>query len=263
MSASFTLADKSRYNLNWSTKSNWAAGGKVGSSSKWKLTKAAWWINFSSESWTDSKYLSRTGLESLIQTSCGSGRKSLANTDPIAKFQQRWTLSGEKCIQSSTLEKFTKFHIKVIPVCGFQQSPCRKTHQSSRVESSQRQGHSKVETKCSGGVTQSYSLKVTRFKWSNRPCKLSVEKCVYVYATQICTKVRCTKVCFKISHMMQKPGLELKWCSWEYYLGISPKVPRWRYKVSLLTYFVKMSAGFKVPRTFRKRTRPDWTNSWT
>ena len=121
-------------------------------------------INFSSESWTDSKYLSRTGLESLIQTSCGSGRKSLANTDPIAKFQQRWTLSGEKCIQSSTLEKFTKFHIKVIPVCGFQQSPCRKTHQSSRVESSQRQGHSKVETKCSGGVTQSYSLKVTRFK---------------------------------------------------------------------------------------------------
>ena len=204
MSASCTLADKSRYNLNCSTKSNWAAGGKVGSSSKWKLTKAAWYINFSSESWTDSKYLSRTGLESLIQTSCGSGRKSLANTDPIAKFQQRWTLSGEKCIQSSTLEKFTKFHIKVIPVCGFQQSPCRKTHQSSRVKSSQRQRHSKVETKCSGGVTQSYSLKVTKFKCANRPCKLQW-KSVYVHMLHIYVqKCAVQKCALKISHMMQK-----------------------------------------------------------
>ena len=263
MSASCTLADKSRYNLNCSTKSNWAAGGKVGSSSKWKLTKAAWWINFSSESWTDSKYLSRTGLESLIQTSCGSGRKSLANTDPIAKFQQRWTLSGEKCIQSSTLEKFTKFHIKVIPVCGFQQSPCRKTHQSSRVKSSQRQRRSKVETKCSGGVTQSYSLKVTKFKCANRPCKLQW-KSVYVHMLHIYVqKCAVQKCALKSPIWCKKPGLELKWCSWEYYLGISPKVPRWRYKVSLLTYFVKMSAGFKVPRTFRKRIRPDWTNSWT
>ena len=204
MSASCTLADKSRYNLNCSTKSNWAAGGKVGSSSKWKLTKAAWWINFSSESWTDSKYLSRTGLESLIQTSCGSGRKSLANTDPIAKFQQRWTLSGEKCIQSSTLEKFTKFHIKVIPVCGFQQSPCRKTHQSSRVKSSQRQRHSKVETKMQRRrhtklLPESHKVQVRK-----STVQTSVEKCIRAYATHICTKVCCTKVFFKISHMMQK-----------------------------------------------------------
>ena len=45
--------------------------------------------------------------------------------------------------------------------------------------------------------------------------------------------------------------------------GLRPKVATCLAKVSLLTYLVRISALFKVPKTFRMVIIPDVTSSWT
>ena len=45
--------------------------------------------------------------------------------------------------------------------------------------------------------------------------------------------------------------------------GLRPKVATCLAKVSLLTYLVRISALFKVPKTFRTVIIPDVTSSWT
>ena len=45
--------------------------------------------------------------------------------------------------------------------------------------------------------------------------------------------------------------------------GLRPKVATCLAKVSLLTYLVRISALFKVPKTFRIVIIPDVTSSWT
>ena len=45
--------------------------------------------------------------------------------------------------------------------------------------------------------------------------------------------------------------------------GLRPKVATCLAKVSLLTYLVRISALFKVSKTFRMVIMPDVTSSWT